>query len=81
MFDGNVRTVVPDELYRSGQLKGQQLADVLESKHIKSVINLRGISPGNKVLEEERSYCKTKGIKHVDIKMSAFSLPVPEELR
>lgn len=81
MFNGNVRTVDPGNIYRSGQLMRHRLVDVLDSKQIKSVINLRGYSPGNTALNEERDLCKTKDIKHVDINMSAHKLPEPGELR
>lgn len=80
VFNGNVRTVEPGRFYRSGQLRGRQLSNVLESNHIKSVINLRGYSGNDIDLNEERSLCRAKGIKHVDIKMSARQLPEPNEL-
>lgn len=81
MFNGNVRTVQPGELYRSGQLRRLQLKNVLEANYIKSVINLRGYSTTNADLNDERSFCKVMGIKHVDINMSACRLPEPNELQ
>src|SRR5690349_5614435 len=53
VFGGNVRTVVPGQVYRSGQLTGNgiqplsaqwvghSLDNVLRSRHIRTVVNLR----------------------------------------
>ncbi|HEY3297347.1 MAG TPA: tyrosine-protein phosphatase, partial [Armatimonadota bacterium] len=75
------RTVESGELYRSGQLRGKHLAYVLESKRIRSVINLRGYSKTDTDLDRERNLSKAMGVKHVDISMSASRLPEPNELR
>lgn len=81
VFNGNVREVYGHELYRSGQLRGEHLHNVLVSKGIHSVINLRGFSHGDDVLTQERAECRRMGINHVDIKFSAQKLPPPENLQ
>ena len=80
-FNGNVRVVYAHELYRSGQLRGKQLADVLQTDHIRSVINLRGYSPNDAAVNEERDTCRKMGIDHIDLSLSAGKLPPPEDLR
>jgi protein tyrosine/serine phosphatase len=80
-FNGNVRVVEPNRVYRSGQLVGPQLVDVLKSRHIRSVVNMRGHLPEDVRLHNEWAVCKRMGIAHVDISTSAGKLPRPNEVR
>jgi protein tyrosine/serine phosphatase len=81
VFNGNVRVVEPNQVYRSAQLRGTKLVEVLKSDHIKSVVNLRGYLPNDPRLRNEMAVCKRMGIKHVDVKMSAIHLPQPIEVK
>ncbi len=76
-FNGNIHVVDPNRVYRSGQLRGSRLAHLLTSRHIRSVVNLRGRVPGDPDLEAERSVCKRLGIAHVDIAFAPDRLPEP----
>jgi len=80
-LNGNVRVVEPGRVYRSGQLVGPKLVDVLRSRHIRSVVNLRGHLPEDAKLRNEWAVCRRMDIEHVDISMSAGKLPWPTELR
>jgi hypothetical protein len=93
VFGGNVRTVVPGRVYRSGQLTGSglqplsaqwighSLDNVLRSRHIHTVINLRGGSEQDPWYRAEEAACAQERAAHVDIPMSARFLPPPDRLR
>jgi hypothetical protein len=93
VFGGNVRTVVPGQVYRSGQLTGNgiqplsaqwvgnSLDNVLRSHHIRTVINLRGGSAQDAWYRAEETACAQDSAAHVDIPMSARFLPPPDRLR
>lgn len=74
-FVGNVHTVAPGELYRSAQLSGRQLADVINDHHIRTVINLRGENAGQSWYDDELKVSAAAGVAHVDIRMSAREQP------
>lgn len=80
VLGGNVRTVVPGRVYRSAQLTGGTLRDVLEKDRIRTVINLRGGTTRDAWYRSELAECESLGVRHVDIPMSAIHLPPPEEL-
>ncbi len=81
LFSGNVRVVEAHQVYRSAQLTGSQLREVLRSNGIRSVINLRGRLPQDAKLRDERAVCKEMNILHVDVSMSATALPQPAEVQ
>lgn len=81
VFGGNVRTVVPGAFYRSAELTGANLDRVLETDHIKTVINLRGGSPRDSWYRAEVADCRQFGVRHVDIPFSAVRLPPPAAMR
>src|SRR5579883_674272 len=80
VFGGNIHAVYPGKVYRSAQLTGRNLDDVLKDDHIHTVINLRGGSPSNAWYRSETTSCKEYGADHVDIDMSARLLPAPSRL-
>ncbi|MCS6777641.1 MAG: tyrosine-protein phosphatase [Chloroherpetonaceae bacterium] len=81
VFGGNVRTVVPGRVYRSAQLTGTHLETLLDTRGIRTVINLRGASPDAMWYRSEQASCRARGITHIDVALSAVRLPPPEELR
>lgn len=92
VFGGNVRVVVPGKVYRSAQLTGNNytadtagwvgndLTDVLRRYHIRTVLNLRGGSMANDYYRQELALCRSRGVVHVDVPMSAHHLPPPKSL-
>ena len=78
---GNIHTVEPNELYRSAQLDGDDLARVLNEYKIKSVINLRGDNPGDAWYDEELRVTKEYGVQHFDVGIGATSEPEPKVMR
>jgi hypothetical protein len=77
----NLHEVVPGRVYRSAQLSGNALSHVLQTYHIRTVINLRGCSdPWSWYLEE----CRTTHDAHVnqeDVNLSAGRLPPTGEFQ
>jgi protein tyrosine phosphatase (PTP) superfamily phosphohydrolase (DUF442 family) len=75
-----VAEVDPGKLYRSPQLKKQDLQTLTEKLKIKTIINLRGSNPGQEWYDDEVSVAEEKGIQLIDIGMSAGRLPHREDL-
>jgi protein tyrosine/serine phosphatase len=72
---GNVHMVEQGHLYRSAQLSGPFLNDVIDQYGIRTIINLRGRNPGTKWYRDETAIATRKGITHIDIGMSANKEP------
>src|ERR1700694_330457 len=72
---GNVHAVKPNEIYRSAQINGPNLAGVLDKYGIKTVINLRGEHVGSKWYDDELAVTAKHGVAHIDIRMSAKREP------
>src|SRR5579871_3015341 len=92
VFGGNVRTVDAGKVYRSSQLTGRgyealsaalighSLNAVLDTRHIKTVLNLRGGSDKDLYYRDEVKICAVHQVAHVDAPFSARHLPSPETL-
>jgi protein tyrosine phosphatase (PTP) superfamily phosphohydrolase (DUF442 family) len=81
VFGGNIHAVVAGQVYRSAQLSGSDLQNLLDTRAIRTVVNLRGPRQGDPAYHEEVSICRNKGIRHTDIRLSAVRLPPPAELK
>jgi protein tyrosine/serine phosphatase len=92
VFGGNVRAVEAGKVYRSSQLTGRgyeslsaalignSFDSVLDSHHIKTVLNLRGGSTKDLYYRDEVRVCQEHKVAHVDAPFSARHLPSPESL-
>ena len=92
VFGGNVRVVEAGGLIRSSQLTGNgyealsaraagnSLQSVIETYHIKTLLNLRGGSMKDERYRNEVATCKSEGVDHIDDTFSARSLPPPEAM-
>jgi len=80
VFGGNVHEVVRGQVYRSAQLTGHNLGDVLACDHIRSELNLRGGNSSNDWYRNELDECRVHGVDHYDIDMSARRYPTPQQL-
>jgi protein tyrosine/serine phosphatase len=69
---GNVHVVENGVLYRSAQLNGEKLVDVIASYGIRSVINLRGENRGSWWYDNEVEVTAAHGVSHFDVRMSAL---------
>lgn len=70
-LNDNFHEVIPDKLYRSGQLEPGELTDVAQKYGIKSVLNLRGDNTGSDWYDNEVAEAIASGVKHLDFRMSA----------
>ena len=77
----NFREVDPGRFYRSGQLDGEQLREVVDTFGIRTVVNLRGVSEGKAWYEEEVRTARELGLAHHDVRLSSRTLPWPRELQ
>ena len=72
---GNIHTVEDGVLYRSAQLNGAKLAEVLTTHGIRTVINLRGDGPGKWWYDNELEITAAHGVSHFDVNMNAKTEP------
>lgn len=77
----NQHTVLTGRLYRSAQLSPGELARVVADKKIRTVINLRGLSPETDWYQGESRVTHAAGVSQEDISLSAKRLPAPNEIR
>lgn len=76
-----IHAVIPKQVYRSAQLPATTLEYFVKSKHIKTVINMRGPHPQTRWYEKEVNAMKKLGVKHYDIAMSSYKVPSKERMR
>ena len=77
----NMRTVTPGKVFRSGQMPDWHLETTIKSNNIKTVINLRGVTPEESWWQEEKAICGSIGVAHHDLDWSGDRLPEPDSLR
>lgn len=76
---GNFHEVVKGQFYRSAQLSPQKLTGYIERYGIRTVINLRGASPGKDWYDGEVAATRASGVTHLDFRMSAGKPLTQEE--
>ena len=76
----NFHVVDEGRAYRSAQPTADQLANVIEEFGIRTVVNLRGVNPGEPWYDAEAAVCEVLGVTLADHAMSARSLPSAEVL-
>lgn len=76
----NFHPVVEGECYRSGQLSAGQMERVVASHGIRTIINLRGRGQTKDWYRDEIAQSEKLGVKHIDVCISATSLPPPDQL-
>ena len=77
---GNIHTVQKGVLYRSAQLNGQKLSEVITRYGIRTVINLRGGSHTDRWYQQELDITTARGATHFDVYMAATSEPTADVL-
>ena len=80
-FLSNHHTVLQGKLYRSAQLSPEELARVIAEKKIRTLINLRGLSPDRTWYLSEAQVTHDARVSQEDISLSAKRLPAPNEIR
>jgi hypothetical protein len=93
VFNGNVRVVHVDRVYRSATLAGDgfeattariagnSMPAVLSRYHIHTVINLRGGTAKDSWHRAEQAVCTYEGANLIDFSFSAIKLPRPADLK
>jgi protein tyrosine phosphatase (PTP) superfamily phosphohydrolase (DUF442 family) len=76
----NFHSVAAGRLYRSGQLDGNSLAEVIREQGIKTVVNLRGKYSGTDWYDDEISTARRFGVRHFDFNLSASSEVTDEQM-
>lgn len=68
---GNFHPVILNEVYRSAQVSGKDIAAYRSAYGIRSILNLRGAAPGEAWYDEEIAASAALGVTHVDFAMNA----------
>lgn len=76
----NFHVVEQGHFYRAAQVNRYQLEQWIERYHLKTVVSLRGGSPGNPGLQAGRTAAANKGIRFIQHKMRARRYPTKAEL-
>src|SRR4051812_8276548 len=64
LFPKRFGVVVPNEIYRSGQLSQRMLKPTLETHAIKTVIDFQGEKDHDPEMDNETRVCREIGIEH-----------------
>ncbi|QTS84092.1 tyrosine-protein phosphatase [Coxiella endosymbiont of Amblyomma nuttalli] len=76
-----VHAVIKQKIYRSGQLNFQQLKEIIQEKHIKTIINLRGAQPCRKWYWNELRLAKVMRVKYFNLPLPSCNLPSQKRLK
>lgn len=71
LWAANFATVTPGRIYRSGQMSAGTLGRTVHTRHIKSVLNLRGDNPKERWYRAERSATLDSGATQIDVHMAS----------
>lgn len=77
----NVREVQPGRVYRAAQMKPERLAEFIDRRGIRTVVNLRGYCGDFDWYRGECTATHDAGISQEDVTLSAIRLPTPSEVR
>jgi protein tyrosine/serine phosphatase len=80
VFTGNIRTVVPGRVYRSGTLSPAQLQQLIREGGVRTVISLRGGDATEPWFRREAEVCRKEGVQLRTLRLRATVLPRPAEL-
>jgi hypothetical protein len=81
LIGSNFRTVIPGEVYRSAQLSSASLQRYIRSRHIRTVVNLRGCCDPEPWFLEESRVTHANDVSQEDLGFSAGRLPSPIAMR
>lgn len=79
IFD-NIHEIDPGKFIRTAQLSPAALEQMIINKKIKTIINLRGASPGSPWFDGETAVAQKYNVLHVNIPMSSDRIPLREDL-
>jgi protein tyrosine phosphatase (PTP) superfamily phosphohydrolase (DUF442 family) len=76
----NTHTVVPGRVYRTAQLKADELRALVAEKGIRTVVNLRGVCADSPWYMDECRVTHAAGANQEDVTFSAKRFPAPAEM-
>src|SRR5262249_51834922 len=79
--DGNVHEVVPGRIYRCSQPSASALEQLIDSRGIRTVVNLRGCCAPNAWYLDECRTTLRRDVSQEDLCFSAGRLPAVHEVR
>jgi hypothetical protein len=56
--------VIPDKIYRSGQISGRLIGQVIDRYHIGTIVDLNGFDPNDRDQQAELAVSESKGVRH-----------------
>ena len=77
---GNVREVEPGAFFRSGQLSGAAIEQMIQRRNIMTILNLRGAHPEDHWYAAESSVAEGYGVKYISIPLSPNREPSIAEM-
>lgn len=80
-IDTNFFVVDEGNFYRSGQLSKKEFEKVIDEYKIKTIVNLRDMSPEKTWFKDEVEIAKAHGITHISVGMSARRIPHRYEVK
>ena len=76
-----IHPVIPNKIYRSAQLPPAILTNALQSKKIRTVINLRGDHPTKTWYQDDLNVAKQLNITYYNIGMFSYQLPSKKQVQ
>lgn len=77
---GNVREIEPGVFFRSGQLSGAAIEQMIQHRNIMTILNLRGSHPQDRWFAAESSVAQGYGVKYISIPLSPNEEPSVDEM-
>jgi protein tyrosine phosphatase (PTP) superfamily phosphohydrolase (DUF442 family) len=77
---GNFYPLIEGQYYRSAQLPPARLEKVIGAYGIQSILNLRGLQPGDAWYDSETALAERLHVAHYDVQLSARRMVPPETL-
>jgi len=75
LFGDNFRAVVPDRVYRSGQLSPEELEERIRRHHLKAILNLRGEKEDREWYRREVEVAERHGVELQSVDLVPERLP------
>ncbi len=80
LFDDNFRAVVPERVYRSGQLSPEELEERIGRHELKSIVNLRGVKEDRDWYRQELEVAERHGVDLRSLDLIPERLPSRPDL-
>ncbi len=75
LLHDRLAVVVEGQVYRSAQLSGRRLQEVIDERRIRTIVNLRGGDEGSGWYQAESEVARSREVALVDIRLPSHDLP------